>query len=296
MADFAATCLETGALRWWSGLNQEVQGSWNLLRRAMFSRYRPLFHGGSGEEAENFIRAVWDKAIDEEKQEDNKWMAMYALSCLAGEGLRWYASLDSDTQENWKKLQQAVLVQYPRDTPDGALPNTIPSPAAASAPNVTRRGRIRLSNSSSTTPHYISKKYSSNEKRISSTSSLADALEFEWNPGSGNQHMLSIPNSQFPGYDVLGLRWCAKIPKGERDLSNFLSLCAVDSQTKSTAFSSVSGDVVIDAWKVSRQGTSGALAVSVLVDGVFGICLQSKVEITAKYNPRKLPAEAVGKV
>ncbi|KAG8928339.1 hypothetical protein FRC01_006094 [Tulasnella sp. 417] len=124
VADFAATCLANDALRWWGGLDDSVQGSWKLLRRAILSRFRPLFYGGSGEEAENFIRAVCDKAIDEGKQADNKWIAVHASSCLAGEALRWYASLDSDTQENWKKLQQAVLVRYPRVTPGGAPPRS----------------------------------------------------------------------------------------------------------------------------------------------------------------------------
>ncbi|KAG9047180.1 hypothetical protein FS837_002872 [Tulasnella sp. UAMH 9824] len=121
MADFAATCLANDALRWWSGLDEEVQGSWKLLRRAMFSKYRPVFHGGSGEEAEIFIRTVCDKAIDEGKQKDYEWTALYASSCLAGEALRWYASLDLNTQEDWKKLQQAILVKYPRDLLGGAL-------------------------------------------------------------------------------------------------------------------------------------------------------------------------------
>lgn len=122
MADFAATCLANDAIRWWSLLDEEVQGSWKLLRRAMILKYRPLFYGGSGEEAEIFVRTVCDKAIDEGKQEDNRWAAIYASSCMAGEALRWYTSLDSDTQENWKKLQHAVLAQYPRGGPSGALP------------------------------------------------------------------------------------------------------------------------------------------------------------------------------
>lgn len=115
IADFAATCMADNALVWWSALDEEVQGSWKLLRQAMLSKYRPTFCGGSGEEAEDFIRAVSDKSIDEGKREDNKWIVTYAESCLTGGALRWYAQLDSDTQENWKKLQKALLAQYPRD-------------------------------------------------------------------------------------------------------------------------------------------------------------------------------------
>lgn len=107
------------ALRWWSALDEDVQGSWKLLRRAMLSKYRPVFCGGSGEEAERFIRTVRDKAIDEGKRKDNGWLVEYAESCLAGEALRWYTYPDSDIQENWRELQQALLFQYPRNGPDG---------------------------------------------------------------------------------------------------------------------------------------------------------------------------------
>ncbi|KAG9032125.1 hypothetical protein FS837_002797 [Tulasnella sp. UAMH 9824] len=119
MADFAATCMVNDAMRWWGALDEETQGSWKLLRRAMLSKYRPMFHGGSGEEAEKFVRIVCDKAIDEGKQEDNKWIVTYASSCLAGEVLRWYAYLDSDTKQSWEKLQQALLTRYSRGGSDG---------------------------------------------------------------------------------------------------------------------------------------------------------------------------------
>ncbi|KAG9044081.1 hypothetical protein FS837_008818 [Tulasnella sp. UAMH 9824] len=58
IADFAATCMADDALVWWSALDEEVQGSWKLLRQAMLSEYGSMFCGGSGEEAENFVRAV----------------------------------------------------------------------------------------------------------------------------------------------------------------------------------------------------------------------------------------------
>ncbi|KAG9043070.1 hypothetical protein FS837_010066 [Tulasnella sp. UAMH 9824] len=119
IADFVATCMANDALRWWGALDEEVQGSWKLLRRAMLSRYHPMFHGGSGEEAEKFIRGVNDKAIDEGKQKDNDWIVTYASSCLAGEALRWYTYLDSDIKYHWEKLQQALLTQYPRVGSDG---------------------------------------------------------------------------------------------------------------------------------------------------------------------------------
>ncbi|KIO17216.1 hypothetical protein M407DRAFT_174948 [Tulasnella calospora MUT 4182] len=230
----------------------------------MLLRFRPLFYGGSGEEAENFIRAVCDKAIDKEKQEDNKWIAMYASSCLAGEALRWYTSLDSATQEDWKKLQQAVLVQYPRDTPGSTPLNTIPTPAAASAPKASGRGRIRVSSNSCSTPLYLSKYLAGG--RVSASSSLANALEVEWNPGAEGPQMLSIPNSQIPGYDVLGVRWKLNSSKPSDD--NYLAICAVNSQTNSTASSTFSGDILTNVWKLSSEGgRAGLMTVSPVVSG-----------------------------
>ncbi|KAG9023209.1 hypothetical protein FS837_005908, partial [Tulasnella sp. UAMH 9824] len=185
------------AMRWWSALDEEVQGSWRLLRRAMISRYRPMFHGGSGEEAEKFVRGVCDKAIDEGKQKDNDWIVTYASSCLAGEALRWYAYLDPDTKHNWEKLQQALLTQYPRGGTTGPGLNMVPTPPAAASPapaaKPSRRGRIRVSNSSNSTHHYLSQCLSSSN-RIGSTPSPSDALEVEWSTGSDGLQILSIPN------------------------------------------------------------------------------------------------------
>ncbi|KIO28256.1 hypothetical protein M407DRAFT_22470 [Tulasnella calospora MUT 4182] len=210
MAEFAATCMADDALVWWGELDEEVQGSWKLLRQAMRSEYRPMFYGGSGEEAEKFIRAVRDKAVEEGKRKDNEWIVTYVESCLAGEALRWHAHLNSDTQENWKKLQQALLIQYPRDGADGPALNLLPTPPAAAslalALKVTRRGRIRVSNSSCSTQHYMSKRLPSHN-RICATRSLADALEVEWTTGSDGVQTLSIPGSQIPGYDLLGIKW-----------------------------------------------------------------------------------------
>ncbi|KAG8912131.1 hypothetical protein FRC01_005272, partial [Tulasnella sp. 417] len=210
MADFAANCMVNDAMRWWSKLDEEVQGSWKLLRRAMLSRYRQMFHGGSGEEVEKFIRAVCDEAIDEGKEEDNKWIVAYASSCLAGEALRWYAYLGSDTKSNWEKLQQALLTQYPRGASAGPVPNLVPTPPAAASvvppPNVTRRGRIRVSNGRTPIAHYLSKRLSP-ENRVTSTYSIADALQLDWNTSPDGVQTLSIPGSQILGHDLLGVKW-----------------------------------------------------------------------------------------
>lgn len=266
MAEFAATCMADDALVWWSELDEEVQGSWKLLKKAMISQYGSIFCGGSGEEAEKFVRAVRDKAVDEGKQKDNEWIVTYASSCLAGEALRWYTYLGSDTQENWKKLQQALLTQHPRDGIGGPALSFVPTPPAASslapAPKVTRRGRMRISNSSGSAPQYLSKVLPSNN-RVASTSSVADALELEWSTSSDGVQTLSIPRSQIPGYDLLGLKWSSNDPSQQK---NYLGFCVVDSLTNSTSISSFSGRLFTDTWKISaKDGRSdGSLNVSVV--------------------------------
>ncbi|KAG8913044.1 hypothetical protein FRC01_004767 [Tulasnella sp. 417] len=168
----------------------------------MLLKYRPMFHGGSGGDAEKFIRVVCDKAIDERKQEDNKWIVTYASSCLAGEALRWFVYLDPDTQENWRKLQQALLHQYPRGGSAGPALDLVPAgPPAAPAPKPARRGRIRVSNSNSSTQQYLSKRLPPNN-RVSITTSLVDALEVEWSTGSDGLQTLSIPGGMI--YSGLG--------------------------------------------------------------------------------------------
>ncbi|KAG9044240.1 hypothetical protein FS837_008575 [Tulasnella sp. UAMH 9824] len=132
VADFAFSCFTHNALRWWNTLDDDTQGSWKLLRKAMLSRYRPLFFGGSGEEAEVFIHMVRERALDEGKQSDNDWIVGFASACFVGEALRWHASLEPSVQTDWISLQQALLLQYPRNEQEN-LPNLIPTPAAAAA-------------------------------------------------------------------------------------------------------------------------------------------------------------------
>ncbi|KAG8908679.1 hypothetical protein FRC01_007306, partial [Tulasnella sp. 417] len=213
IADLAATCMTNDALRWWGALDEEVQGSWKLVRRAMLSKYRPMFQGASGEEAEKFIREVCDKAMDEGKQEDNKWIVTYASSCLAGEALRWYTYLDSETKHDREELQHALLTQYSRGGSYVPALHLIPTPAAATpaaaTPAVTvpfdltgnsnvtqRRGRMRVSNSNCTIPNYLSKRLLS-DNRIRSTPYLEDALELEWSTSLEGLPTLSIPGVSY---------------------------------------------------------------------------------------------------
>lgn len=116
MADFAATCMTEDALRWWSELDEEIQRSWKLLRRALFSRYRPLFYGHSSDEAEQFVFSVRRRIWDAGKQKDNDCIMTFVSDCFVGKALRWHVSLDSSVRGDWKLLETAILAQY---TPEG---------------------------------------------------------------------------------------------------------------------------------------------------------------------------------
>lgn len=120
IADFASGCFTQSGVRWWDSLDEDVQKGWKLLRRAMLSKFQPSFSGRNGEEAETFVRMVRQKALDEGRFMDNLWMTAFASACLVGDAMRWHASLDSATQNDWKLLWPAILAQYPRDSPSGA--------------------------------------------------------------------------------------------------------------------------------------------------------------------------------
>ncbi|KAG8985422.1 hypothetical protein FRB90_004713, partial [Tulasnella sp. 427] len=45
MADFASTCFEGRALRWFSGLDEETRGNWRLLEQALLRDF-PTADGG----------------------------------------------------------------------------------------------------------------------------------------------------------------------------------------------------------------------------------------------------------
>lgn len=119
IADFVGTCLRQDALRWWAGLDGTTRRSWDLLQNALFFRYGPIFRGESGEEAENFVFSIRQRARDAGKLEDPQWIATFAAPFFAGSALRWYSSLQMKVQKDWDALQRAIFIQYPRETKDG---------------------------------------------------------------------------------------------------------------------------------------------------------------------------------
>ncbi len=76
-----------------------------------------LFQGISGVECEHFIAAVRRVALSQGKQRDEAWIADFASSCFVNGALRWYETLSENVQHDWRQLRQALLAQYPAETP-----------------------------------------------------------------------------------------------------------------------------------------------------------------------------------
>ncbi|KAG8988336.1 hypothetical protein FRB90_002819 [Tulasnella sp. 427] len=206
VAQFASSCFTRDALRWWSNLDDEVQSSWKLLRKAMLDRYQPLFQGTSGEEAEYFVRMVSQRALDEGKYSDFTWAAAFASACLDGDALRWWSSLPPNVKNDWNILRQAILHQYP------TIPKRlIPTPAAAAPPPAplwkpTLRGRVLVTIDGDPTIYYISKQVSPGSFTVL-TSLVSLALEVGCEYGRLENAILFIPPGQLPSFDSLGIHW-----------------------------------------------------------------------------------------
>ncbi|KAG9020867.1 hypothetical protein FS837_007802, partial [Tulasnella sp. UAMH 9824] len=93
-------------------------------------------------DCEEFIRAVYTYAFENDKTDDKRWIAAYVATRLLGKALRWYSRQDKTVKQDWSALQVALLDQYPpsddeedvaKETKAQQLPN-VPTPAAAAPP------------------------------------------------------------------------------------------------------------------------------------------------------------------
>ncbi|KAG9039868.1 hypothetical protein FS837_000894 [Tulasnella sp. UAMH 9824] len=80
------------------------------------SRDDICFTGTDGLTCHQFIRAIREHALEAEKQQDNRWIADYASIRFGGEALKWFETLDDETQIDWKLLRRAILVRYSEPT------------------------------------------------------------------------------------------------------------------------------------------------------------------------------------
>ncbi|KAG8979342.1 hypothetical protein FRB90_008080, partial [Tulasnella sp. 427] len=102
---------------------------------------------GSGKEVEDFIHAVHKQAFERGKQNDSYWTAQFAATCFTGPALRWYETLSTQEQDDWKALRHALFGRYPATDlaiiptpaavpPIGTFPHSVPAapPVAVTAP------------------------------------------------------------------------------------------------------------------------------------------------------------------
>ncbi|KAG8999217.1 hypothetical protein FRB90_012128 [Tulasnella sp. 427] len=92
------------------------------------------FKGKSGSECESFIRSIRRIAWEEGKVQDKTWMAYFASIHFAGRALKWHSDLPPDAQQDWGKMEKALLERWPPpESSDDDEPEaqTIPTPAAA---------------------------------------------------------------------------------------------------------------------------------------------------------------------
>ncbi|KAG8921691.1 hypothetical protein FRC01_000117 [Tulasnella sp. 417] len=175
-----------------------------------------VFYGNSGQECEDFIRAVRKAGFQAQKIRDDAWMADYASTCLAGRALRYYETLSPDVQGDWRLLRQALLKEYPPVDSDitgaqtggsryGSLelldpkdPKRMiidafgfssnfqaPTPAAAApAPPQTKRGRIKVKGRDGSDFGYVGFGATATNSALGAGFTQAKALSISYTPVS----------------------------------------------------------------------------------------------------------------
>ncbi|KAG8900195.1 hypothetical protein FRC00_013998 [Tulasnella sp. 408] len=71
-----------------------------------------VFTGVEGPNCHQFIRTVREQALAAGKPRDDQWIADYASIRFDGEALKWFESLEDETQSDWKLLRRAILTHY----------------------------------------------------------------------------------------------------------------------------------------------------------------------------------------
>jgi hypothetical protein len=102
------------------------------IRPPVHSRITGVFRffGRDGMECEEFIMRVREHAHEQEKEEDNIWIARFAGRCMADKALRWHIRLDEATRQDWSLLERALIARFcePEEDEDGIQPQTFQIP------------------------------------------------------------------------------------------------------------------------------------------------------------------------
>ncbi|KAG8881656.1 hypothetical protein FRB97_009278 [Tulasnella sp. 331] len=71
------------------------------------------FRGRETENVTEFLQNVKKVAFAQGHQRDHEWLIDYVETCLADEALKWYTSLDEETQSNFDRLRIAMIERFP---------------------------------------------------------------------------------------------------------------------------------------------------------------------------------------
>ncbi|KAG8900369.1 hypothetical protein FRC00_013221 [Tulasnella sp. 408] len=93
--------------------NQLVSGLESDLALQAASALPWITFGGLPTESSSaFVQSVQRIGFQQGMSKDDVWMAEYAATCFEGPALVWYAALDDEVRESWKKLRVSILVNY----------------------------------------------------------------------------------------------------------------------------------------------------------------------------------------
>ena len=81
-----------------------------------------VFDGSASLSCETFVRLVRQYAFSKDRGKDDEWIAQFAATRMDGAALRWLEDQPEETQDSWKLLRRAVLIQWPPAHPGAQSP------------------------------------------------------------------------------------------------------------------------------------------------------------------------------
>ncbi|KIO30650.1 hypothetical protein M407DRAFT_20365 [Tulasnella calospora MUT 4182] len=187
------------------------------------------FTGSGWKECSAFIQRVRAVAWKEGKLRDPDWVADFASLYFSDDALAWYCRLSSDVQENWPKLQAALVDRW---SPSGGDPSELRNvPVAAAAPSTNVNGKINHPE------HWIIKalvtgkqealyvELESSGNLCTPTNSAEKALRFRLNSQSNPQFFECTDRQPF---SWLATHWFQETPDLSRNSIHYARLTAVD--------------------------------------------------------------------
>ncbi|KAG9019213.1 hypothetical protein FRB90_005288 [Tulasnella sp. 427] len=74
---------------------------------------KPTFSGKPDESLMDFLQAIQKLAFDQDRVSDERWIAGYVGTCLTGDALLWYTTLDDRSRNSWFRLRKALVNRFP---------------------------------------------------------------------------------------------------------------------------------------------------------------------------------------